>query len=193
MCEVLVQADGSESLRVILIDLDLAIMLNEDGLPIEEESGPRFGTPPFVAIELLDNRDCPHYLRHDFESAFYVALWFTVNSKAGFLEREDFNTSHMKKSLWFLWTDGPLRTCLVKGDFRLAENFAPYQDWLVAVWRVLFNGRMDRWSRWADDDEGRELECELAETLGGCVTYSKFKAAMDDVRPKLKLMIPNLI
>ena len=122
---MLVQADGSESLRVILIDLDLAVMLNEYGSPIEEESGPRFGTPPFVAIELLDNRDCPHYLRHDFESAFYVALWFTVKSKAGFLEREDFNTSHMKKSLWFLWTDGPLRTCLVKGDFRLAENFAP--------------------------------------------------------------------
>lgn len=66
---ILMTGDGSDGLKGMLIDLDLAKFL--DGKP----SGAQHitGTIQFMAIEVL--RGVDHTYRHDLESFFYVLLW----------------------------------------------------------------------------------------------------------------------
>ncbi|PSR82193.1 hypothetical protein PHLCEN_2v6116 [Hermanssonia centrifuga] len=69
----------------ILIDYDLATMVDPDGEPLAAPSSKhRTGTLPFMAHELLDDMSRPrppeyrrvtHRLRHDFESLFYLCLY----------------------------------------------------------------------------------------------------------------------
>lgn len=61
----------------VLIDLDLAHEEKlEDGDGPEPTSLHRTGTLPFMALDLLHDRDgYPHYHRHDLESFVYVLAW----------------------------------------------------------------------------------------------------------------------
>ncbi len=73
-------------IRFILIDFDFASLLDPKGLPVIR-SKDRTGTLPFMAIELIEDmansekegyKRITHRLLHDFESLFYVAVWYIV-------------------------------------------------------------------------------------------------------------------
>ncbi|PSR97088.1 hypothetical protein PHLCEN_2v4369 [Hermanssonia centrifuga] len=70
----------------ILIDFDSASVLDLEGLPVIR-SKDRTGTLPFMAIDLIEDmansekegyKRITHRLLHDFESLFYVAVWYIV-------------------------------------------------------------------------------------------------------------------
>ncbi|KAH9896019.1 hypothetical protein C8Q73DRAFT_690532, partial [Cubamyces lactineus] len=82
MCD---ETDGR--VKFILTDFDLAVMLNDDGLPTGPTAKHHTGTLPFMAEQLLDDLafhpDRPqvlHELHHDYESLYWVALWCTMKA-----------------------------------------------------------------------------------------------------------------
>ncbi len=68
------------SIWLILNDFDLAARVDKDGVPLQTSSTKhRTGTLPFMAVDILQNLTTAiHYLRHDLESAFWVALWCLI-------------------------------------------------------------------------------------------------------------------
>ncbi|KAH9896004.1 hypothetical protein C8Q73DRAFT_835422 [Cubamyces lactineus] len=71
----------------ILTDFDLAVMLNDDGLPKGPTGKHHTGTLPFMAERLVEDLalhpDRPrvlHELHHDYESLYWVALWCTMKA-----------------------------------------------------------------------------------------------------------------
>ncbi|KAI0791838.1 hypothetical protein C8Q75DRAFT_56932 [Abortiporus biennis] len=68
----------------ILNDFDLATFVNPDGTPSTASSSKHLtGTLPFIAREILENPLKPHYLRHDLESALYLAFWIGASYPFG--------------------------------------------------------------------------------------------------------------
>ncbi len=77
----------AQSIRGILNDLDMALMLREDGT-IDYDSGHHHhfsGTRPFMALDLLRPRSSTeptvHLYRHDLESFFYILVWAAARYK----------------------------------------------------------------------------------------------------------------
>ena len=57
-------------------DFDLAVF---NQMARYESRGPfRTGTVPFMAIDLLQENDKTHWVRHDLESLLWVIVWYTA-------------------------------------------------------------------------------------------------------------------
>ncbi|KAJ3489391.1 hypothetical protein NLI96_g2159 [Meripilus lineatus] len=74
--------DGT--IKIILNDFDYAAMVDDHGCPTTPNSSKHpAGTLPFMAHELLNpytDTSVTHYVRHDLESVFLVALWLIIKS-----------------------------------------------------------------------------------------------------------------
>lgn len=74
----------------VLIDFDLAVLVDEEGKPLGPTSRHRTGTLPFMAVDVIkdmhlsqtmqDYKPIVHRVRHDFESLFWVCMWFGIKT-----------------------------------------------------------------------------------------------------------------
>ncbi|KAK7688228.1 hypothetical protein QCA50_008598 [Cerrena zonata] len=190
MCEVLTEADDTEVFKLILIDIDLAVLLDKYGYPIGERSKHHTGTFLFTAIDLLDSPESPRFLRHDFESVIYVALWLLVKSRDVFLRWENPNTPYVTSAKTLMrerFFD------LIDTTFCLRDEFSAYLPWIYSLWRLFWKASIER------DDFliqtkifNEDIDFDL-ETLGGHVTYDKIRELLSGLRPKLAQSVPNLL
>ncbi|KAF8319942.1 hypothetical protein DL93DRAFT_2074238 [Clavulina sp. PMI_390] len=76
--------DHSNHRQGVLIDLDIAARVNEEGNPIDGLPLPVAGTLPYRAWELIRPERPPRaYYRHDLESFFYSLLWIVFHYQDG--------------------------------------------------------------------------------------------------------------
>ncbi|KAI0339730.1 hypothetical protein BDW22DRAFT_1361323, partial [Trametopsis cervina] len=74
----------------VLIDFDLAVRVDEEGKPMGPTPRHRTGMLPFMAVDVIedmhlvaieaDYKPIVHCVRHDFESLFWVCLWFGIKT-----------------------------------------------------------------------------------------------------------------
>ncbi|KAG8959175.1 hypothetical protein FRC03_008361 [Tulasnella sp. 419] len=69
------EKDGEKRFVAFLYDFDLAKYI---GCNQEQSSQGRTGTTPFMAIDLLRDPYCNHYLRFDFESTLWLGLYWCL-------------------------------------------------------------------------------------------------------------------
>lgn len=190
MCEVLTEGDGTEVFKLILIDIDLGVLLDKYGYPTGERSKYRTGTLPFMAIDLLQNPECTPYLRHDFESAFYVALWFLVKSRDIFLLLEGPTIAHAMSAKSLVWDRFPE---WIDTTFCLHDEFSAYLPWIYSLWNLFSDARIARklflsQKKIFNEDVDFDLE-----TLGSHITYDKIREVLSSLRPKLAQSVLNLL
>ncbi|KAJ3487010.1 hypothetical protein NLI96_g3837 [Meripilus lineatus] len=150
---------GDGTIWVILNDFDLAAMVHDSGLPVVENTFKhQTGTLPFMAHELLQDMNMvpiTHYLRHDYESVFFVALSCMVRPDADFVEptETDVNagtglTRKARKDLLKKWELGTVEDiCHRKSNiitkpakFRKCiptPAMRHYGPWIAGFWQVL--------------------------------------------------------
>lgn len=151
MCET-----HGDSVRLILNDFDHATYVGEDGLPIMGNSSThRIGTLPFMALDILENPTATtHYLRHDLESVFWVALWCLVKLP----DTNDPKEKTRRKYALMDWESGTLASiCKTKlflifdGSDLQQLGFTPemqvYKEWITDFWAQLASGYMVIWDR----------------------------------------------
>ncbi|PSR97091.1 hypothetical protein PHLCEN_2v4372 [Hermanssonia centrifuga] len=168
----------------ILIDFDFASLLDPNGLPAVR-SKDRTGTLPFMAIELIADmansakggyKRITHRLRHDFESLFYVAVWYIVTMPpADSNAKEKTYRTYIRQ-----WEDGDLATIVDKksGLFNYEDAFEripiPTQCETLAPWLLRFWGVF----RMAFLVKTLFIKRADKETLGGVVCRSAIKQAL---------------
>ncbi|KAF9506111.1 hypothetical protein BS47DRAFT_1353262 [Hydnum rufescens UP504] len=140
----------------VLIDFDLAVEVDPQYRSLHLDRRFRTGTLPFMAIDLLDETDKIHWVRHDLESnplGIETTMAFQVWRKSNM-------PTLAEKKVYFL------------SKSRMYEPTALFGS--VAVWvRLLL--RLFRHARDArEDTEDETSETLDPETLGGCITYETF-------------------
>ncbi|KAJ3487013.1 hypothetical protein NLI96_g3838 [Meripilus lineatus] len=187
---------------LILNDFDLAVIVDDNGLPVAgNASKHRTGTLPFMAHELLQDMNMvpiTHYLRHDYESVFFVALSCMVRPDADFVEptKTDVNagtglTRKARKNLLKEWELGSLKTIFntkrgiveKKDDLRKylpTPAMRHYGPWIAGFWQVLStaynahsNTNIDI-ERFFDAPEPPVPQQNI-ETLGDSITLEKIQ------------------
>ncbi|KAJ3512394.1 hypothetical protein NMY22_g15343 [Coprinellus aureogranulatus] len=78
----------SKGVHGAVIDWDMAEFEGHNGKTSAAHH--RRGTPPFMAIDLLDGRPWGHLYRYDLESLFYILIWAAIhyNLKKGMKSRK---------------------------------------------------------------------------------------------------------
>ncbi len=146
MCK---RSNDSKSVTLILNDFDLAAYVGEDGLPIKTNlSEHRTGTLPFMAIDVLQHLTTnTHYLRHDLESVFWVALWCLVK-----LPRSNDKTEEdRRRAILLNWEEGELKAiCATKSmiiqnmevfsALEFTSEMHGYAQWISAFRDVIQEG-----------------------------------------------------
>ncbi|KAK7689350.1 hypothetical protein QCA50_007141 [Cerrena zonata] len=124
-----------EVVKIIIIDLDLATYVDQKSDHCT--SVHRTGTAPFMALDLVRSPTQTHYVRHDFESVFYVALWFITRlpggvSKTDLFQDWELNPRQSKGDFWSQdsWTDSATPSA----------PFESYDIWLTGLWNVFESG-----------------------------------------------------
>ncbi|KAI0791867.1 hypothetical protein C8Q75DRAFT_57911 [Abortiporus biennis] len=198
---------------IVLADLDMADSLNsKDCSPI------RAGALPFMACDILDKPHRPYHLRHDLESALYIAIWIVVNYPIITGNKEE---QKAKRDILKHWEEGNLTTIFeAKIKFmneysefeRITDTrssgFKPYGPWLKEIWEVF---RTSYYQAKTKIEEGREYQQYQArayglpldessdifpagdETLNDTVTLSLIKAAMAKERVMLQRIVKPFI
>ncbi|KAJ7084022.1 hypothetical protein B0H15DRAFT_932224 [Mycena belliarum] len=135
----------------LLIDLDYALVLEQDGERGPTAAGHRTGTLPFMAIDVLTEGDqLPvHEPRHDLESFLYVLIWICVHyAGPGNVERQNFDIYQSSLACWVTGLtysaigDSKVATMTRPANWksRVLANFAPYFEPLqpcVTEWKDL--------------------------------------------------------
>ena len=67
----------------VLLDFDLAVLLDKDGRVPAHLDNFRTGTPAFMAVDLLEEAKGPHVFRYDLESFLWVFNWYACNHEDG--------------------------------------------------------------------------------------------------------------
>jgi hypothetical protein len=76
--------DASDPVQGVLIDLDIAAPVTEQGNPLDGETLPPAGTLQFRAFDLVTpQKPQKAYYRHDLESFFYTLLWIQSHYEEG--------------------------------------------------------------------------------------------------------------
>ncbi len=146
MCKT---TEGSDSVTLILNDFDLAAYVGENGEPVDANlSKHRTGTLPFMARDILaDVTAKTHYLRHDLESVFWVALWCLVK-----LPRpSDKNEVKRRRQMLLNWEEGGLEAVHMakiaiitdKAVFQrlaLSPEMQAYRQWISAFRLIIKQG-----------------------------------------------------
>lgn len=201
----------SGSVTLILNDFDLAAKVNEKGEPVVANlSEHRTGTLPFMAVDILKHlTDKTHYLRHDLESVFWVALWCLIKLP----DSKNDNDKKRRREMVLNWEHGGIDAiCKTKGDIvKSAEEFGKltftpemqcYDQWIVGFWDVInrsydFLHRQEAATLWAKKYPGvhkpswiRDQRGESfltpggsdvdRETLGGNITCSAIMAYLKE-------------
>ncbi|CAL1697093.1 unnamed protein product [Somion occarium] len=211
MCEM--RGPARDIFWLILNDIDLGSVVGDNGEPTGRTGRHRTGTLPFMAVDLLQNAEATHYLRHDFESVFYVALWCAaklpkpVTSKDPFSAWEGHDIEIALANKKTLHDDGGLREAL-ESTYRLSQDFKAYDWWLILMWEVFVDGKkavQDRTKKRNRQDFNRAIMADIDrddlpeevsfddETLDGIVTHKNLKDALLTARVLLKKKIPDLI
>ena len=139
-----------DSIKLILNDFDHAAMVHDEGLPVVANSSKhQSGTLPFMAYELLNPREADsitHYLRHDFESIFLVAIWVTI--KFG-LRANDVESQQEGRDILYGWEHGTLEDIYAKKKLMIKEeetisdivktvDMGAYKGWIFGFWWVFW-------------------------------------------------------
>ncbi|CAL1697096.1 unnamed protein product [Somion occarium] len=205
---------------LILNDFDLATRLDEHGRPLGATGSHRTGTLPFMSVDLLERPETPHFLRHDLESTFFVALWCAIRLPSG--QKSD----PSRRDILLSWEQHGLDTILnsktqlyashnsfarfVPGKIPFSPGFSRYERWLGRFWSVLFEGYMALGIHQkrisdiltdlrGDDITKEEAEQEIkaiifdAETFDGKITYARIKAALSLCKGRLAERIPDFV
>ncbi|CAL1711988.1 unnamed protein product [Somion occarium] len=186
---------------LILNDFNTSSVVDHKGEPTGATARHRTGTLPFMAVDILENPNSPHYFKHDIESIFYVAVWCTV--KLPISAKMKTSISRRKQCLKN-WEEGgaaavaDAKTRLVTRGvraLRFSEEFAPYSMWLCEVARILKDGQSamdavsDRRIIYGDKvDEDFDME-----TSDHYITYDKIKVAMDSGMKHVSRVIPDAL
>ncbi|KAL4243913.1 hypothetical protein ABKN59_011148 [Abortiporus biennis] len=189
----------------ILNDFDLATFIKPDGTPAAETSSKhRTGTLPFMARDILTNPLKPHYLRHDLESALYIAFWIGASYPFGP------NGQPMKRNQSLLvWEKGDFTDiATAKTNFlnpgksdafariwlTIAEDFNPYVHWFLALRKVFSRASLSEMDRTEDGVDEEYLNLRLRssvtpqppqvpdkedETMYGTITPAKIISALE--------------
>ncbi|KAJ3487009.1 hypothetical protein NLI96_g3836 [Meripilus lineatus] len=147
-----------KTIRLILNDFDLAAKVKDNGDPLfKHASKHRTGTLPFMAHELVsevNTHSVTHYLRHDYESVFFVALWVVTYPGRGFEEptQEEIKEGQLggakRLALLNKWEEGSLdkifgvKSGIISQQAHFGEHIptpkmASYGSWLFDFWEVL--------------------------------------------------------
>ncbi|KAF8877694.1 hypothetical protein BD779DRAFT_1401350, partial [Infundibulicybe gibba] len=164
----------------VLNDFDLA----RSRLAVGPESKQRTGTRQFMALDLLDTKKSyRHFYRHDLESIFYVMVFHFCGhdqgKKATYPSLQDWlevsNKALWEKKYAFLGRSMP----------PTIKRFSPLAIWLRELSHMFRRGYRSREDHEATRDsnskpfdESKPLELFDEETLGGNVTFAKFKGIL---------------
>ena|SRR5258708_6678908 len=150
----------------VLIDLDLAILVNGD-VPLQHRPTIA-GTLPFLSVDYLsDQPPRRHLYRHDLESFLFVLGWILVR-----FNEEGVEVNPDELDAWYTRT----RTQMRDGKFGFftrsfvipASRFPSLQkSWLRGLGQLFHLG----YGMWYDNLNVKTFDDE---TLGGYVTYDSF-------------------
>ena len=130
----------------VLLDFDLAVLLDKDGRVPAPMSEFRTGTPAFMAIDLLKKAKGPHLFRYDLESFLWVLIWYACNHEDGErLQDEAFPG-------WFGFaSDSDIawrkREILKKSNIHITDLYAALEEcWIMALNFLLYNAYLDKYN-----------------------------------------------
>ncbi|KAJ7084039.1 hypothetical protein B0H15DRAFT_951785 [Mycena belliarum] len=140
----------------LLIDLDHALVLEQDVERGPTAAGHRTGTLPFMATDVLIKGDQlrAHEPRHDLESFLYVLIWICVHyAGPGNVERQNFDIYQSSMANWLTGYEyssmgvGKWYALTVQEGWEndVLPNFAPYFEPLkpcATAWKDLYDGKM---------------------------------------------------
>lgn len=132
---------------LILNDFDVATRVGDKGLPVAGNSSRhRTGTLPFMSLDILQNlRTSTHYLRHDLEGVFWVALWCLVK----FPRSKNSTEENTRRKALLDWEKGGLTaicnrklSLLTEGSTLAVIPLTPemqphYRSWIMLFAEVL--------------------------------------------------------
>ncbi|CAL1697010.1 unnamed protein product [Somion occarium] len=207
---------------LILNDFDLATRLDEHGRPLGATGSHRMGTLPFMSVDLIKHPEMLHLLRHDLESAFFVALWCGIRLPSGqkidaarrdvLLSWEQHGLNAILKAKAQIFANSDSFFQLVPGEIPISPEFCQYEMWFDGFWKVFFDG----YQKLADHHRRlaviqRDLRVKRInenqaeglikaanskfnfETLNDAVTYTKIKAALESCKPDLATYVPGFV
>ena len=164
----------------------------------------RVGTPPFMAIGLLDGSDALHLYRHDVESLFYVMVILTTHYEVRGHRKGETGGMRMRQGeLPFEeWFDEPSYNelalfkkvfLLKRGCLELSPTFEDFRGWLMKLRKSFNRGFWANQGQWEED---MEEPCDKDtptpfddETLGGHVHYSALIGPVRHLKGKLKDLV----
>lgn len=157
------EANPSEG---VIIDLDIAARVGDDGKPVDGEALPPAGTLQFRAWELIGPaKPLKALYRHDLESFFWALLWIHLKHHT---TRRPGETEFFPFDFLGTWDSTKMRR---RGFFRRSSPSdaipsGPLSDVWLRPLRSLFGNALLKQivSPEAVDDE----------TLGGVITFSNF-------------------
>jgi hypothetical protein len=174
----------------VLTDFDLAsraaLMTND----YTRTSQQRTGTPPFMAVGLLDGTDALHLYRHDMESLFYIMLILATHYEIQYTKKGKARGLRVRGGLeelpyqtWFDQSFYKGLSAFKKAfflDFEhldLSPAFEDFRSWLLKLRKSFSRGFRAKQQRLEEDDteESRDEDTPAPfdnETLAGHVTYS---------------------
>ncbi|KAF9502932.1 hypothetical protein BS47DRAFT_1356576 [Hydnum rufescens UP504] len=169
-----------ENNRVIgvLIDFDLAVFVKADPdhvtVTLHLDRRFRTGTAPFMAIDLLEENDKIHWVRHDLESVLWVIIWYTARYHEGIETTMAFQI--WRKSDMARIAVQKARLFTKARMYEPTEHFLPLAVWVRPLLRMFAEGQQvrDEISYKAKYGGGQTSETGDLETLGGHITYQTF-------------------
>ena len=190
MCQVLTEAGTrSKVIKLVIIDFDLATRV--DTAKDYTSSVHRTGTVPFMATELIHSASKPHHLRHDFESVFYIALWFITRLPRRVSKDDIFMTWDLvpllKSNFWAQdrgWEE------ISKDHYTPTPTFQAYDTWLHHVWNLFWRSKR----AFAEYSDARPPPSEPYDdvTCNGTLVYTILKEKLDEVGIILCDKVDNL-
>lgn len=161
----------------VLIDLDVAARVDQNGDPVSSDILPPAGTLEFRAFELI-TRERPQkaYYRHDLESFLYVLFWIQAHYKDGErMAKPDARILNFPfQGTWDATKDLREGFLITFDDDYLQPPLSSLRDsWLVPL-REMFgvaNKRRLNALIMARDGKGEALDNA---TFGGTITYETF-------------------
>ncbi|KAJ3511830.1 hypothetical protein NMY22_g15526 [Coprinellus aureogranulatus] len=171
-----------EKVYGVVVDWDLAKLEGEN----DDTSAAhhRTGTPPFMAIDLLDGMPWGHLYRYDLESLFYILVWASIhyNLKKGMKSRKvhaavkgwisnDMDLNADAKTLFFLTGGGRRSQEVFKA---IQPEFREIKDELIVPLYYLFSDALaSRASALSRNKPGYNYE-----TCQGQLTFETFMKAI---------------
>ena len=191
----------------VLTDYDLASWTTPSTDGYTKTSQQRTGTPPFMAIGLLDETDTLHLYRHDVESIFYIMLILATHYEIRAPEKGEDAWFQIRQGLKDLphqtWFDQPFYKVLAACKQAYFSNFEPlnlspcfedFRGWLLELRRSFSRGFRARQQRLEEED--MERTCDKGapvpfdnETLGGHIHYSALIDPVRNLEGRLKGLI----